>query len=194
MSHRLPASTHSSFLRSGAESSPRFPRATHTTRKPSSTMLDDTAMRTTRRVSQSASYFSILLVERQTDPGLSDRFCIKIPTTTAGVQAAAELYKEGIRTLGTSLFSLHQALGAAQGMMLSISPYFNGASSSPSPAKTLPADALIEVRAHVEQDLWPDVEDPATQHPFSYRMIHIRDAYAKLKAEGKHVPLNKAAS
>ncbi|ORX33818.1 putative transaldolase [Kockovaella imperatae] len=106
----------------------------------------------------------------------NDRFCIKIPTTTAGVQAAAELYKEGIRTLGTSLFSLHQALAAAQGMMLSISPYFN------------------EVRAHVEQDLWPDVEDPATQHPFSARMIHIRDAYAKLRAEGKHVPLNKAAS
>ena len=50
------------------------------------------------------------------------------------------------------------------------------------------------MRAHVEQDLWPDVEDPATQHPMAYRMIHIRDAYAKLKAQGKHVPLNKAAS
>lgn len=60
---------------------------------------------------------------------MSDRFCIKIPTTTAGVQAAAQLYEEGIRTLGTALFSLAQALAAAQANMLSISPYFNGESS-----------------------------------------------------------------
>ncbi|ORY28301.1 putative transaldolase [Naematelia encephala] len=106
----------------------------------------------------------------------NDRFCIKIPTTTAGVQAAAVLYKEGIRSLGTALFSLPQAIAAAQANMLSISPYYN------------------ETRAHVEPELWPDVEDPATQHPMSARMIHIRDTYAKFKAEGKHVPLNKAAS
>lgn len=87
------------------------------------------------------------------------------------------MYKEdNIRTLGTALFGLPQALAAQQANMLSISPYYN------------------EVRAHKEADLWPDVEDPATQHPMSARMIHIRDAYAKLKAEGKTVPLNKAAS
>ena len=66
---------------------------------------------------------------RQSRLTISDRFCIKIPTTSAGVQAAAQLYEEGIRTLGTALFSLAQALAAAQAKMLSISPYFNGGQS-----------------------------------------------------------------
>lgn len=106
----------------------------------------------------------------------NDRFCIKIPTTSAGVQAAAVLYKEGIRTLGTALFGLPQAIAAQQANMLSISPYFN------------------ETRAHAEYDLWPDVADPATQHPNSHRMTHIRQTYDQLKAQGKTVPLIKAAS
>ncbi|KAK8869560.1 hypothetical protein IAR55_000127 [Kwoniella newhampshirensis] len=106
-----------------------------------------------------------------------DRFCIKVPATTAGVQAAKVLNAEGIRTLGTSLFSLPQAIACSQADMLSISPYFN------------------EVRAHVEVDLWPDVEDPATQHPFSFRMRHIRDTYDRLAKEtGKTQPLIKGAS
>ncbi|GFZ45842.1 hypothetical protein JCM24511_03574 [Saitozyma sp. JCM 24511] len=107
----------------------------------------------------------------------NDRFCIKVPTTTAGAQAAVILLKDNIRTLGTSLFSLPQAIAASQAGMLSISPYYN------------------EVRAHVEVDLWPDVEDPATQHPMSYRMIHIRDTYRKLAKEtGKTQPMIKSAS
>ena len=57
---------------------------------------------------------------------LSDRFCIKIPTTSAGMQASAVLNKEGIRTLGTALFSLPQAIAASQAGCLSISPYYNG--------------------------------------------------------------------
>ncbi|WWD16179.1 hypothetical protein CI109_100604 [Kwoniella shandongensis] len=106
-----------------------------------------------------------------------DKFCIKVPSTTAGVQAAVVLNKEGIRTLGTSLFSLPQAIACSQAGMLSISPYFN------------------EVRAHVENDLWPDVEDPATQHPLSFRMRHIRDTYDRLAKEtGKTQPLIKGAS
>ncbi|WVQ78620.1 hypothetical protein IAT38_000706 [Cryptococcus sp. DSM 104549] len=106
-----------------------------------------------------------------------DRFCIKVPATTAGVQAAAVLNPEGIRTLGTSLFSLAQAIASSQAGMLSISPYYN------------------EVRAHVEYPLWPDVEDPATQHPMSYRMRHIRDTYDRLAKEtGKVQPLIKSAS
>jgi len=126
---------------------------------------------------------------------ISDRFCIKIPTTTAGVQAAAELYKDSppIRTLGTSLFSVGQAIAASQANMWSISPYFNGRSYHP--RTFLPSLMFVlEVRAHVEEDLWPDVEDPATQHPMANRMIHIRDTYRKLKKTGKTVPLNKAAS
>ena len=136
-------------------------------------MRGNTPRRTTQRVCQSRS---VVFACDYPLIHFSDRFCIKIPTTSAGVQAAAVLYREGIRTLGTSLFSLPQAIAAAQANMLSISPYFN------------------EVRAHVEYGLWPDVEDPATQHPMAARMIYIRDTYAKMKAEGKTVPLNKAAS
>ncbi|ODN87426.1 transaldolase [Cryptococcus wingfieldii CBS 7118] len=106
-----------------------------------------------------------------------DRFCIKVPATTAGVQAAKVLNDEGIRTLGTSLFSLAQAIASSQAGMLSISPYYN------------------EVRAHVENELWPDVADPATQHPMSFRMRHIRDTYDRLEKEtGKVQPLIKSAS
>lgn len=56
----------------------------------------------------------------------SDRYCVKVPATTAGVQAAKILNEEGIRTLGTSLFSLAQAIACSQAGMLSISPYYNG--------------------------------------------------------------------
>jgi transaldolase len=36
------------------------------------------------------------------------------------------LLEEGIRTLGTALFSVHQAIAASQGGCLYISPYYNG--------------------------------------------------------------------
>lgn len=53
----------------------------------------------------------------------------------------------------------------------------------------------IEVRAHVDYNLWPDVADPATQHPMSFRMRHIRETYDRLAKEtGKVQPLIKAAS
>lgn len=57
---------------------------------------------------------------------LSDRIAIKIAVTTAGVQAAKILAGEGIKTLGTALFSVPQALAAAQAGMFAISLYFNG--------------------------------------------------------------------
>jgi len=54
-----------------------------------------------------------------------DRFAIKIPTTSAGVRAAKRLKEEGIQSLGTTLFSLPQAIAASQAGMYAISPYFN---------------------------------------------------------------------
>lgn len=56
----------------------------------------------------------------------SSRACIKIPVTTAGVQAAAQLKKEGIMTLGTCLFSVPQAVAASQAGMVAVSMYLNG--------------------------------------------------------------------
>ena len=54
-----------------------------------------------------------------------DRFCIKIPCTGPALNASQVLIKEGIRTLGTSLFSVEQAIAASQAGCLSISPYYN---------------------------------------------------------------------
>jgi transaldolase len=42
--------------------------------------------------------------------------------------------------------------------------------------------------------MWPDVEDPATQHPMSSRHIRIRKVYDEMKSQGKQVPQIKTAS
>lgn len=54
-----------------------------------------------------------------------DRICIKIPCTGPALNASPILLAEGIRTLGTSLFSVPQAIAASQAGCLSISPYYN---------------------------------------------------------------------
>lgn len=55
--------------------------------------------------------------------------------------------------------------------------------------------ANTETRAHDELKLWPDVEDPATQHPMSARIVQILETYKKLyKETGKEQPLLKNAS
>ncbi|WVR05421.1 hypothetical protein IAU60_002436 [Kwoniella sp. DSM 27419] len=106
-----------------------------------------------------------------------DKYCVKVPSTSAGCRAAKILNAEGIRTLGTSLFGLPQAIACSQAGMLYISPYYN------------------EVRAHGEIDLWPDCADPAKEHPMSARMRQMRDTYDRLEKEtGKTQPLIKAAS
>ncbi|KAI5884983.1 aldolase [Schizophyllum commune H4-8] len=106
-----------------------------------------------------------------------DRFCIKVPCTGPAMNAAKILNAEGIRTLGTSLFGLPQAIASSQSDCLYISPYFN------------------EVRAHADLSLWPNVEDPATQHTMAPRMIHILETYKRLAKEtGKEQPMVKSAS
>jgi transaldolase len=50
------------------------------------------------------------------------------------------------------------------------------------------------VRAHAELSLWPDVEDPATQHTMSARMVQILETYKRLyKETGKDQPMVKSA-
>jgi len=106
-----------------------------------------------------------------------DRFCIKIPCTGPAMNAGPILLKEGIRTLGTSLFSLPQAIAASQAGCLYISPYYN------------------EVRAHADLALWPNVDDPATQHTMSARMVQMLETYKRLyKETGKEQPMVKSAS
>lgn len=54
---------------------------------------------------------------------------------------------------------------------------------------------LPETRAHDDLKLWPDVEDPATQHPMSFRIVQILETYKQLyKETGKEQPLLKNAS
>ncbi|KAK6431373.1 hypothetical protein LTR95_012469 [Oleoguttula sp. CCFEE 5521] len=94
-----------------------------------------------------------------------DRYCIKIPSTGPALNACPILKKEGIRTLGTALFGLPQAIAASQAECLYISPYFN------------------EVKAHDDLKLWPNVEDPATQHTMSGRTMQILETYNRLYEE-----------
>ncbi|KAL9474277.1 hypothetical protein ACSS6W_008657 [Trichoderma asperelloides] len=96
-----------------------------------------------------------------------DRYCIKIPSTGPALNAAKILSSEGIPTLGTALFGLPQAIACSQ----------------------------AETRAHDDLSLWPDVEDPATQHPMSARVFQILETYRRLyKETGKEQPLLKNAS
>lgn len=61
------------------------------------------------------------------DAGVSrDQYAIKMAVTGPAMAAAAELNREGIRTLGTSVFGLPQAIAASQAGCLFLSPYFNG--------------------------------------------------------------------
>lgn len=55
-----------------------------------------------------------------------DRYCIKIPSTGPALNGAKVLESEGIRTLGTALFGLPQAIACSQAGCLYISPYYNG--------------------------------------------------------------------
>ena len=75
------------------------------------------------------------------------RVCLKIPASGAGMAAAAQLEKEGTRTLATTLFSVDQAFAAVQAKCLYIAPYFN------------------ELSAVLEPDTWKEYEDTATEHP-----------------------------
>ncbi|KAF5708777.1 transaldolase B [Fusarium mundagurra] len=106
-----------------------------------------------------------------------DRICIKIPCTGPALNASPILLKEGIRTLGTSLFSISQAIAASQAETLSISPYYN-----------FPW-------YHTDREQWPNVEDPALDHPMSPRIVQIQHIYKRLREEtGKTQPLLKPAS
>ena len=89
------------------------------------------------------------------EAGISrDRYAIKISATGPAMSAAAQLKKDGIRTLATSLFSLPQAIAASQAGCLYISPYFN------------------EVAAYSDDNLLHKSDDPA----LNVSQSHIRES------------------
>lgn len=127
-----------------------------------------------------------------------DRFCIKIPSTGPALSVCPILEAEGIRTLGTAVFSLAQAIAASQAGCLFISPYFNGMIRLVSVLAVYRESRLLinilEIRANLDLSLWPNVEDPATQHTMSARLIQMLETYRRLyKETGKPQPLIKNA-
>jgi transaldolase len=55
-----------------------------------------------------------------------ERVCIKIPSTTEGLRACAELEsKHGIHTLATTCFTVAQGLAAAEAGCRYVAPYVN---------------------------------------------------------------------
>ncbi|KAJ5099795.1 hypothetical protein N7532_006796 [Penicillium argentinense] len=105
-----------------------------------------------------------------------DQFCIKIPSTGPALNACPILLTEGIRTLATAVFSVHQAIAASQAGCLYISPYYN------------------DIQAHKDPQFWPKTSDPALLHPFSSRFIQILETYKRLyKETGKEQPFVKHA-
>ncbi|KAJ6443570.1 transaldolase [Purpureocillium lavendulum] len=106
-----------------------------------------------------------------------DRYCIKIPSTGPALNAVATLSAKGIPTLGTAVFCLPQAVACSQANAFYISPYFN------------------EKAAHDDRSKWPNVDDPATEHPMSPRVFQMLQVYRKLfKETGRDQPLMKNAS
>ncbi|KAG2143079.1 hypothetical protein DEU56DRAFT_257109 [Suillus clintonianus] len=101
-----------------------------------------------------------------------DRVCIKIPATPEGILACKELEESGIRTLGTCLFSVPQAMAASQAGCLSISPYFN------------------ELRVHFPEGASSYVEynDPVRQHPMSPVICSIIQAFKEKQTSTTVVP------
>lgn len=86
------------------------------------------------------------------------RVCIKIPATPESIVACHALHSQGIHTLGTCLFSVPQALAAAQAGCIYISPYFHGTAVPRYPPDVLPPDPLIlELRAHFDATVPEDL-------------------------------------
>lgn len=101
-----------------------------------------------------------------------DRVCIKIPITPQSILACKELEESGIRTLGTCLFSVPQAMAASQAGCLSISPYLN------------------ELRVHFPEGASSYIEysDPVRQHPMSPIIYSIIQAFKERQTSTTVVP------
>ena len=53
---------------------------------------------------------------------------------------------------------------------------------------------LIVPWFHADRKQWPDVEDPALEHPMSPRLVQIQQVYARLRDDiGRVQPLLKPA-
>ncbi len=53
------------------------------------------------------------------------RICVKVPSTFEGLQACRVLQSKGVKTLATTLFTIEQAVLAADAGCCYIAPYLN---------------------------------------------------------------------
>ena len=71
-------------------------------------------------------FLGIISLFKEFAPDLdSDRVCIKIPSTWEGIMACRSLELAGVNTLATTLFTLSQAILAAEVGCSYIAPYVN---------------------------------------------------------------------
>ncbi|KAL9055627.1 MAG: hypothetical protein Q9162_003437 [Coniocarpon cinnabarinum] len=74
----------------------------------------------------SAAAMRMLSIARQLQPSVdTSRIMIKVPSTWEGLQACRQLKAKGIKTLATTLFSLEQAVAAAEAGCHYCAPYLH---------------------------------------------------------------------
>jgi len=124
--HRQSTCARTTLTTSGAVFCSKYTPTRHTTHRLSSTLpaptlkslsasvFHKTAIALRFPVSKRRSFISLLLD------------LLKFLGTGPALNACQTLKKEGIRTLGTALFGLPQAIACSQAGCLYISPYFNG--------------------------------------------------------------------
>ncbi|PWY96351.1 transaldolase [Aspergillus sclerotioniger CBS 115572] len=103
----------------------------------------------TQKTVQNALRLVRLLTDHITPSDYQSRICIKIPSTWEGLKACEFLEKVGVRTLATTLFTISQAVLAAEVGCTYIAPYVNQLkvhfdSDFQDPAPLLPVCAAIQ--------------------------------------------------
>lgn len=116
------------------------------------------------------------LIDLFTKHGIpANRVCLKIPSTGAGLVTCAQLQKEGINTLATTLFSVDQAVAAVQAGCYYIAPYFN------------------ELSVHYDPETWVDYgDDTADKHPMCPVIRDIVEMYRVLEKKPLIMPARSA--
>ncbi|KKA30854.1 hypothetical protein TD95_000717 [Thielaviopsis punctulata] len=124
-----------------------------------------------------------------------DRYGIKIPITGPAMLAARDLQGDGITVLGTTLFNVPQAIAASQAGCFYVAPYFNGMFLCIVEKNGADTSMGIELLAHSDSSVWPQSDDPATDHPMAATVSAMNAAFASLHTTtGRDQPRIKLAS
>lgn len=93
---------------------------------------------------RSDMFVGIVYLFKEFAPGWdSSRICIKIPSTWEGMLACRTLQLAGVHTLATTLFSMHQAILAAEVGCTYVAPYVNQLKVHFEPGSVFPSIHVI---------------------------------------------------